>query len=86
MEAASLNASIGTMYLDYKDEFLPFFKQNHTFASGISDVKLEVDFNRGYTILKEFSFLKISHLHLRHARFFWAISYPWRCEANGIKF
>lgn len=36
---------------------------------GISNVKLEIDFNRGYTILKEFPFLN-SHLYLRHARCF----------------
>jgi len=70
VEAASFNAPIGTMYLNWKDEYLRFFKVNPSFLSRISDVKLVADCQKAFMILREVMFRKISHFEFKQTKVF----------------
>lgn len=70
VEAAKVDAPIGTMHLNYEEEYLPFLKENPSFVASIADVKLVVRCHTGYTVLEEILFRSISQFTVTNARCF----------------
>lgn len=70
IEAASLDARVGTMHLEYKDEYLSFFQENPAFTSCISDIKLTLPGPCDYTVFNKIPLKNVSHVELKGVKSF----------------